>query len=103
MRRRLQLAFGVNLLLGVILPSELALCLPPPEDVPEEILRTEIIVEARSSIDGRPLTAAEYAELRAQLEAGPDTPPEISPDIRRLIFLLRVRKLIRGIFPFLLK
>lgn len=38
-----------------------AIALPPPEDVPEEILRTEIITEARSAIDGQPLTAAEYA------------------------------------------
>jgi len=38
-----------------------ATALPPPEDLPEEILRTEIITEARSPIDGQPLTAAEYA------------------------------------------
>jgi hypothetical protein len=76
-----------------------ALSLPPPEDVPEEVLRTEIIIEARSPIDGKPLTAAEYAQLKAQL-AEPSTPPELNPQIRQLIFLLRVRQLFRTVTPF---
>lgn len=77
--------------------------LPPPEEVPEEILRTEIVTEARSPIDGEPLSAAEYAELQAQLEAGPDEPPELSPKVQEVITLLRLRRTIRSIFPFLLR
>lgn len=46
---------------------ESAEALPPPEDIPEEILRTEIILEGRSPLDGKPLSAAEYAELEARL------------------------------------
>lgn len=77
------------------------LALPPPEDTPEEVLRTEMITEARSPIDGRPLTAAEYAELKAQLEAYQPTRPQVSPKVRELIFLLRVRRVIRRLIPFI--
>ena len=53
------------LLLCFLLPTP-AIALPPPEDLPEEILRTEIITEARSPIDGQPITPAEYAKLQLQ-------------------------------------
>lgn len=72
--------------------------LPPPEDIPEEKLRTQIIVEARSPIDGKSLTAAEYAELQAQLASQPK--PRVDPQIEHLIFLLRLRRAIRTIIPF---
>ncbi|PLZ22593.1 hypothetical protein CBP28_20550, partial [Fischerella thermalis WC559] len=49
--------------------------LPPAEDIPEEILRTEIILAARSPIDGKPLSAADYAQLQAQLQQAP--PPKL--------------------------
>jgi hypothetical protein len=75
------------------------LSLPPPEDIPEEILRTEIITAARSQIDGKPLSAAEYAELQAQLQVVP--PPKLDPKIRENIFLLRLRKTLQQFFPFL--
>ena len=63
---------------------EAALSLPPFEDIPEEILRTEIIIEARSPIDGKSLSAAEYAELQAKLQISP--PPKLDPKIRENIF-----------------
>jgi len=75
-----------------------AICLPPPEDVPEEILRMEIITEARSPIDGKPMTAAEYAQLQAQLRER-KTPPTLDPNIREFIFLLRLRQFLRTITP----
>jgi len=75
--------------------------LPPAEDLPEEVLRTEIITEARSPIDGQPLTAAEYAELQAELRSTDAIKPKVSPKIQRLILLLRVRKVIKSIAPFL--
>jgi hypothetical protein len=76
-----------------------ALCLPSPEDVPEEVLRTQIITEARSPIDGKSLTAAEYAQLQAQIQQSLFD-PELNPQIRQLIFLLRVRQLLRTVAPF---
>lgn len=75
--------------------------LPPPEDIPEEILRTEIITEARSPIDGKLLSAAEYAELQASLQLDSPPQPMVSREIQHLLFLLRIRSQIRLIFPFL--
>jgi hypothetical protein len=69
--------------------------LPPKEDVPEEVLRTEIITEARSPIDGKLLSAAEYAQLQAQLQSPAVAP--LDPKIRETIFLLRVRQLLRSV------
>lgn len=87
---------GIGLMpLGV----QSALALPPPEETPEEVLRTEIIIEARSPIDGKPLTAAEYAELQAQVRAKPT--PQLSPKVKETISLLRLRQLIRTLLPFL--
>lgn len=75
------------------------IALPDPSDTPEEILRTEIIIEARSPVDGKPLTAGEYAELLTQLQTG--TPPKLTPKIREQVFLLRIRKALLQVFPFL--
>lgn len=72
--------------------------MPLPEDVPEEVLRTEIITIARSPIDGKLLTAAEYAQLRSQV-AESIFAPEVDPKFQQLIFLLRLRRLIRTIVP----
>jgi hypothetical protein len=93
----------LGLLMGLFLGSNLApaLALPPPSDKPEEVQRTEIITEARSPMDGKPLTAAEYAQLQAQLQARRPTPETgLNPGIRRTITLLRLRQGIRSIIPF---
>ena len=79
--------------------SQSALALPPPEDSPEEILRTEIILEARSPINGEVLTAAEYAQLQEEL--GRRDAPLVSSQIRELIFLLQLRRVVKPVFPFL--
>ena len=75
------------------------LALPPVADIPEEILRTQIITSARSPIDGKLLTAAEYAELQAKLRVAP--PPKLNPKVRETIFLLRLRNLLMRVFPFI--
>ena len=90
-------AIAINLLTW--LKPDLCIALPAPSDVPEEVLRTEIILEGRSPVDGKPLSAAEYEELKAQLaQAGLD--PEIDPDIQQLIFVLQLRKFFKTIIPF---
>ncbi|GAB4540097.1 MAG: hypothetical protein Tsb0014_31100 [Pleurocapsa sp.] len=83
--------------LGNLAPS---LALPPPEDTPEEILRTEIILNARSPIDGKYLNASEYAQLQADLQESAFA-PQLEPDIQHLIFLLQVRKLFKTLIPLL--
>jgi len=69
------------------------------EEIPEEILRTEIITGARSPLTGEPLTAAEYAQLQEALD-NPVSPNRVSDDIRYLVFLLQLRRAVRPILPF---
>ncbi len=87
------LSFSV---MGIVTPS---MALPPPEDTPEEILRTKIILEARSRIDGQPLTPAEYALLQADLAESP-YPPQLSPQVQHAIFLLQIRQMLQILTPF---
>ncbi|WP_416670805.1 hypothetical protein [Egbenema bharatensis] len=86
----------------VLLTSPIAaFALPPTEDLPEEVLRTEVITEARSPIDGEPMTAAEYAELEEMLQRQPELYGTVSEDLRYLIHLLRIRRVVRTFIPFI--
>jgi hypothetical protein len=87
------------LTLSLLLIPLNAVALPPPEDIPEEILRTEIITEGRSPVNGEALNAAEYAQLQEKL-ATSENPPAISPKLKELIFLLNIRKFFKTITPF---
>lgn len=100
--RLMRWSAGVAVVSGLMSVNSQSFSLPPPEDTPEEVLRTEIITEARSPVDGKPLTAAEYAQLQSQLQmqAQAATPP-LSPKLRQNIFLLRIRRLFRTFAPFL--
>ena len=82
------------------LAAECTLALPSPQDTPEEILRTEIITDARSPLDGKPLTAAEYVQLQSQLQNREIIPP-LDPKVKEAVVLLRLRQLLRKILPFL--
>jgi hypothetical protein len=94
------LSLGTSASLSVILMGiQVSVALPPPEDIPEEVLRTEIVTEARSPLDGQPLNSAEYAQLEAQLAQSP-FPPETTSNIEQLIFLLNLRKLFAILIPF---
>ncbi|MDD1421888.1 hypothetical protein MEO40_22780 [Dolichospermum sp. ST_sed1] len=94
------LSITTSILVGLSGQSGRAVtALPVQTDVPEEILRTEIILTARSPIDGKVLTPAEYAELQAQIQISP--PPRLSSGIRDKIFLLELRKTLLQLFPFL--
>ena len=92
---RVLTCLGTLALLG-----DCALALPPPDDIPEEILRTEVITEARSPLNGEPLSAADYATLQEHLR-DPNTEPVVNPEIADLIQLLRLRRLLKPILPFL--
>lgn len=75
-----------------------ALAIPPAEDIPEEVLATEIIINARSAFNNKPLTPQEYALEKKQNQSSP-FPPEVNSELRHNIFLLRLLKLIRTITP----
>jgi hypothetical protein len=92
-------SISTSILVWLISGERLLIALPPPDDTPEEILRTEIIIEARSPVDGKPLTASEYAELLTQLQTSP--PPKLTTKIREQVFLVRIRKALLQVFPFL--
>lgn len=92
-------SISTSILVWLISGGTLLIALPPPDDTPEEILRTEIIIEARSPVDGKPLTASEYAELLTQLQTSP--PPKLTTKIREQVFLVRIRKALLQVFPFL--
>ncbi len=77
-----------------------SMALPPATDTPEEILRTEIILDGRSPITGEPLNASEYAELQTNL-AKRKFSPQLNSDIQQLIFLLRIRKFFKTLIPLL--
>jgi hypothetical protein len=77
-----------------------ALALPPPDEIPEEILRTEVIVEARSPLTGELISAADYAILQDRLR-DPNIETVVDPDLADLIQLLRLRRIFRPILPFL--
>jgi hypothetical protein len=86
-----------NVFLTAILP---AVALPPPEDLPEEVLRTEIILGARSPVDGQPLSAADYAALQAEWAIIPPQPPQVSRGVEKTINLIKLRKFLKTFFPF---
>jgi len=73
------------------------------EDLPEEILRAEIYTDARSPIDGKQLTAAEYTELMEKLRSLDSILPEdfVSPKVREVIGLLKLRKFLKQFIPFI--
>jgi hypothetical protein len=74
-----------------------------PDDIPEEVLRAEIYTEARSPVDGRLLSAREYLELQEQLGKldGQTAAALVSPKLRDLIELLKLRRTLRQFIPFI--
>ena len=74
--------------------------LPPEDDVPEEVLREEVILQGRSPIDGSPLSPVEYAELEQELSQAPDDSLAVSPDLQSLVFQLKLLRFLKDIVPF---
>ncbi len=90
-----------SLLLWVESSAGIALALPPAMDTPEEVLRTEIILDARSPIDGQPMTPADYAELQNQLNTSVEQPIELSDKLVNTVKLLKLRKFVKKFLPFI--
>ncbi|MGQ9869914.1 hypothetical protein [Leptodesmis sp.] len=85
----------------VLVSSNPTWALPPAQDTPEEVLRTEIILDARSPVDGRPMNPAEYAALQAEQQAPYHPPAPLSSKVRSIVTLLKVRKFIKTYLPFI--
>ncbi len=81
-------------------PAGSPMPLPPPDDVPEEVLRLEIITEVRSPIDGKPMSAADYAEFQSQQQDNPHPELSLPVDARQGVLLLQIRRALRSLWPF---
>lgn len=68
-------------------------------DLPEEVLRSEILLDGRSPLDGKRLTATQYAELQQEIEKANEVEPQITLKIRRLVGMIKLRKFIKQILP----
>jgi hypothetical protein len=64
-------------------------------DLPEEMLRSEILLDGRSPFDGKRLTATEYAELRQEIEQANAVEPQLASQIRRLVGLIKFPEFIK--------
>ncbi len=82
-------------------PIAIAENLPPANDIPEEILRAELIVEARSPIDGKALSATEFAELlvrvEQQLAREEAAAATKNSPFKDVLVLIRLRKLLKSL------
>jgi hypothetical protein len=67
-------------------------------DIPEDVARLETIDHARSPLDNTRLTLGEYAKVQEDIQK--PLPTEASIQLKQLILLLRVRKLIKSVVPF---
>jgi hypothetical protein len=71
------------------------------EDIPEEVLRAEIITEARSPIDGKPLSAIDFAELVVQVEQKTERDDAAASiqnsSVKNLLFLVRLRGFLKSV------
>ncbi|MBC7883690.1 MAG: glutathione S-transferase [Anaerolineae bacterium] len=74
--------------------------LPSADDTPEEVLRLEDPGYGNSMINGDKLNLGEYARLSAELQDSIEPAPKISQKLKDLIFLLKIRKLLRTFLPF---
>jgi hypothetical protein len=69
------------------------------EEVPEEVLRSEILLDGRSSFTGERLSATEYAEMQSEIEQTNTVEPQVSPKLRTLVGLVKLRKFIKTVLP----
>jgi hypothetical protein len=75
--------------------------LPLDQDIPEEVLRAEIITEARSPINGKALSATDFAELvvttKQQLDREDAILATSNPKFKETLFLLRLRGFLKSV------
>jgi MoxR-like ATPase len=75
--------------------------LPLAQDVPEEVLRAEIITEARSPIDGKALSATDFAELvvttKQKLDLDDAELAASNSKFKETLLLLRLRSFLKSV------
>ena len=73
-----------------------------PEEVPEEVLQIQVGVEANSGLTGQAQAVDVYAQEQRQLRVkAAEVPSRLAPSIYRAVELLRLRKILKGLLPFL--
>jgi hypothetical protein len=94
-----QILVCVSTIWQVSLPAGAGIAID--DDIPEEVLRAEIITEARSPIDGKALSANEFAELvvttKQQVERDNTDVAANSPKLKETLLLLRLRGFLRSV------
>ncbi|HIK57395.1 MAG TPA: hypothetical protein IGS37_19800 [Synechococcales cyanobacterium M55_K2018_004] len=85
---------------GELSGGQRAIALPPPDDIPEEVLRTDIVLHGQSPIHGEFLDAAQLAALEAQLREELRTTPIAPERAREAVFQLSILRAIRVFLPF---
>ena len=90
---------AIAVVLTAVIPMASTYAAPKGENIPEKASSQGLALEFRSPLDGRLLTATEYAELKAEIDRLNEVPPQVSPKIRRLVGLLTFRKLIKQLLP----
>jgi hypothetical protein len=96
-----RIAIGLGLTGCLLLTNAIAAkALPPPDEIPEEVLRNQTSLSGRSPVDNSELSPSEYANLQTQLQEAQRVDPRVSPKLQRLIVLLKLRKLLRSMTPF---
>ncbi|WP_373545449.1 hypothetical protein [Chamaesiphon sp.] len=100
MIRSIQIVCASTICWNAIVPAP-ASSLPLENDLPEEVLRAEIITEARSPIDGKALSANEFAELvvtaKQQVELDNASLVTNNSKVKETLFLLRLRGFLRSV------
>jgi hypothetical protein len=75
--------------------------LPSTADIPEEVLRAEIIIEARSPIDGTALSATDFAELVVNTKQELDRENAIAATnnsrFKETLLLIRLRSFLKSV------
>lgn len=90
---------AIVVILTSIMPTSSAYATPEIEKMPDLVLPPALVLDLRSPLDGRLLTATEYADLQAEIDRLNEVPPQVSPKIRRLVGLLKFRKFIKRVLP----
>ncbi len=70
-----------------------------PEEIPEEILRTELILDGRSPLNGDLLSPEQYAILQQQLIQKQNGSLPVDAELQSLVFQLKLLNLLKTILP----